>query len=59
MLFKLVDINEKKQKEVFKAFEKLETDFLKPVFDELKETITYDDLRILRICYIKDRKSVV
>ena len=54
MLFKLVDINEEKQKEVFKAFEKLKTDFLKPVFDELKETITYDDLRVLRICYIND-----
>ncbi len=54
MLFKLVETNEEKQKEVFKAFEKLETDYLKPVFDELKETVTYDDLRVLRICYIND-----
>lgn len=52
MLIKLIDTNEEKQKEVFKAFEKLETDFLKPVFDELEETVTYDDLRVLRICYI-------
>lgn len=54
MLFKLVDTNEEKQKEVFKAFKKLEINYLKPVFDELKETVTYDDLRVLRICYIND-----
>ncbi len=54
MLIKLVEADEEKQKDVFRAFDKLETDYLRPVFDELKETVTYDDLHVLRICYIND-----
>ncbi len=52
MLVKLIDTNERKQQEVFKAFEKLGADSLRPIFDELEETVTYDDLHILRICYL-------
>ena len=52
ILFDLIEINDEKQKEVFRVFEKLGVDFLKPVFDELKETVSYDDLRVLKICYI-------
>lgn len=32
-----------------KAFEKLDTDALRPVFDELKEVYSYDDLRLARL----------
>ncbi|VAX28139.1 ATP-dependent DNA helicase RecQ [hydrothermal vent metagenome] len=52
MLLKLIDANEKKQKEVFTAFEQLGVNSLRPIFDELEETVTYDDLHILRICYM-------
>jgi len=52
MLLKLIEENEEKQKKVFAVFEKLGTDLLKPVFDELEETVAYDDLRVLRLCYL-------
>ena len=51
VLIKIVDANDKKQNEVFTIFEKLGANSLKPVFDELKESVSYDDLHILRICY--------
>ncbi len=51
MLIKIVDADDKKQNEVFTIFEKLGANSLKPVFDELKESVSYDDLHILRICY--------
>ncbi|NOX64582.1 MAG: RecQ family ATP-dependent DNA helicase, partial [Chlorobi bacterium] len=52
MLLKLIDTDERKQKEVFIAFEKLGANSLKPIFDELEETVSYDDLHILRICFL-------
>ncbi len=53
LLTDLIETNEEKQKEVFAAFEKLGVNYLRPVFDELEETVSYDDLHILRICYLK------
>ncbi len=38
--------------EVFKNFEKLGVAYLKPIFEELKEEVSYDDLRILKVCYL-------
>lgn len=51
MLLTIVNASEKKQNEVFDVFEKLGTNSLRPVFDELEGTVTYDDLHILRVCY--------
>jgi hypothetical protein len=52
LLIDLIETNEEKQKEVFEAFEKLGVNYLRPVFDELKETVPYDNLHILRIIYL-------
>ena len=52
MMLKLIEGSEEKQKKAFAVFEKLGANLLKPVFDELEETITYDDLRVLRLCYL-------
>jgi ATP-dependent DNA helicase RecQ len=38
--------------EAFKNFEKLGVNYLKPIFEELKEEVSYDDLRILKVCYL-------
>ncbi len=52
ILINLIQINEDKQKYIFTVFDKLGANYLKPVFDELEETVPYDDLRVLKICYI-------
>jgi ATP-dependent DNA helicase RecQ len=40
------------QAAVFSAFDELGTALLKPVFDQLKGEMNYDELKILRICYL-------
>jgi ATP-dependent DNA helicase RecQ len=40
------------QQAVFEAFDELGTAYLKPVFDKLGGNISYDELKILRICYL-------
>lgn len=52
ILYELIDLNDEKQKEVFTTFDKLGANYLRPVFDELKGTVSYDDLRVLLICYL-------
>ncbi len=52
ILIDLLQIDEDKQKDIFTVFDKLGTNYVKPVFDELNETVSYDDLRVLKICYI-------
>jgi len=51
-LLELLAIDEEKQKEVLNIIKNLGADYLKPVFDELRETVSYDDLHILRILYL-------
>jgi hypothetical protein len=36
----------------FAAFDELGTALLKPVFDRLNGTINYDELKILRLCFL-------
>ena len=40
---------------VFTAFDELGTAFLRPVFDRLNGTLNYDELKILRICYLSQK----
>ena len=40
------------QAAAFDAFAELGTDLLKPVFDKLNGSLNYDELKILRICYL-------
>ena len=37
------------QQKALAAFQKVGTEFLRPVFDELNETISYDELKIMRL----------
>ncbi|MEE9429580.1 MAG: RecQ family ATP-dependent DNA helicase, partial [Melioribacteraceae bacterium] len=53
-LVELIDVSEEKQKETFEIFNELGINYLKPVFDELKETVSYDDLHILRISFLNE-----
>jgi len=55
MLKNIIEIDENKHKEIYKAFDKLGADYLRPVFDELNETVDYETLRILQICYINEK----
>ncbi len=54
LLIELIEASEEKQKEVFAAFEEHGVNYLRPIFEELKETVSYDDLHILRICYLNE-----
>ena len=40
------------QQAAFAAFEELSPTFLRPVFDKLNGTLSYDDLKILRLLYL-------
>ncbi|MCG2787724.1 MAG: DNA helicase RecQ [Anaerolineae bacterium] len=40
------------QQAAFAAFEELGAEYLKPVFDKLGGRINYDELKILRLCYL-------
>jgi len=57
LLHNLIDFDEQKQSESFTAFNQLETNYLKPVFDKLNGTISYDDLRVLKICYLNQKND--
>jgi ATP-dependent DNA helicase RecQ len=41
-----------RQAAAFAAFEELGTALLKPVFDKLNGTLNYDELKILRLCFL-------
>ena len=40
---------------VFKSFERFGVVYLKPIFDELDEEVSYDDLRVLKVCYLNKK----
>lgn len=56
-LLKLLTITEIKKNEIYDAFDKLGSNYLKPVYDEMNETISYDELRIVQICYISEKNN--
>ena len=47
-----LECNKRAQTEVYKCFEKLGVELMRPVFDEMHETVSYVDLRILRLNYL-------
>lgn len=51
-LLPFLQINSEVQKIVLKLLEKLGTDLLRPVYDELNETVSYNDLQIMRLISI-------
>jgi uncharacterized protein YpbB len=40
------------QVQVFQAFAETGTSQLKPIFDKLNRTVSYDELKILRMCHL-------
>jgi len=40
------------QLKVFAVFDEMGSDVLKPVYDKFNGTVNYDELRIIRLCYL-------
>jgi ATP-dependent DNA helicase RecQ len=48
----ITSVSPEHQRAAFAAFEELSPAFLKPVYDRLNGSLTYDDLKILRLLYL-------
>jgi ATP-dependent DNA helicase RecQ len=55
-LLSLLDLPAEQQEAVLQAFEQLGSRYLKPVFDQLDGTVSYDDLKILRLYFLSSQK---
>ena len=51
-LLALASASPDQQAAAFAAFDQLGTDYLKPIFDKLNGQLDYNELRILRLCYL-------
>ena len=51
-LISLSNLSPDQQMAVFKAFDQLGSDMLKPVYEKFNGTVNYDELKILRLCYL-------
>ncbi len=56
-LFEFVECSTQVQSEVYKHFEKLGCEFLRPVFDIMNEEVSYLDMKILRLGYLFKKRS--
>ena len=45
------------QQKVIAAFDEIGSDMLKPVYDKLNATVNYDELRIMRLCYLCEQRE--
>jgi ATP-dependent DNA helicase RecQ len=55
-LIALSNLSPDQQMDVFKAFDQMGSDMLKPVYDKFNGTVNYDELRILRLCYLCEER---
>jgi ATP-dependent DNA helicase RecQ len=55
-LISLSKLSPDQQEKVFQAFDELGADMLKPIHEKLNGTINYDELKILRLCYLSERQ---
>jgi ATP-dependent DNA helicase RecQ len=55
-LIALSNLNSDQQMAVFKAFDLLGSDMLKPVHEKMSGTVNYDELKILRLCYLCEKR---
>jgi ATP-dependent DNA helicase RecQ len=55
-LIALSNLNPDQQQAVFEAFDKMGSDMLKPIYDKFKNTVNYDELKILRLCYLCEKR---
>jgi ATP-dependent DNA helicase RecQ len=51
-LLTLISATTEQQEAAFATFDELGTVFLRPVFDRLEGSVSYDDLKALRLCYM-------
>jgi ATP-dependent DNA helicase RecQ len=51
-LWNLSQLGEDEKSEIWHCFDRLGVEFLRPVYEELNETFSYDDLRLVQICYL-------
>lgn len=56
-LFEYVESNAQTQSEVYKHFEKLGNEFLRPIYDVMNTEVSYIELRILRLGYLFQRRG--
>jgi hypothetical protein len=54
-LLSLSKLSPDQQQKVFQAFDELGADMLKPIHEKLNGTINYDELKILRLCYLCEK----
>ena len=55
-LIALSNLSPDQQLAVFKAFDQTGSDMLKPVYDKFNGAVNYDELRILRLCYLCEER---
>jgi len=55
-LIALSNLSPDQQMAVFKAFDTMGSDMLKPIYDKFNNTVNYDELRILRLCYLCEER---
>lgn len=55
-LIALSKLTPDRQQKVFAAFDEVGTDMLKPVHEKLNATVNYDELKILRLCYLCEKR---
>jgi ATP-dependent DNA helicase RecQ len=56
-LIALSKLSPDQQGRVFAAFDELGPDMLKPVYDKLNASVNYDELKILRLCYLCEQRN--
>lgn len=56
-LIALSKLSREQQQKVFAVFDELGSDMLKPVYDKLNATVNYDELKILRLCYLCEKRG--
>ncbi len=55
-LIALSTLTPDQQQKVFSAFDELGSDMLKPIHEKMNATINYDELKILRLCYLCEKR---
>lgn len=55
-LIALSNLSPDQQLAVFKAFDTMGSDMLKPIYDKFNGTVNYDEMRILRLCYLCEER---
>jgi ATP-dependent DNA helicase RecQ len=58
ILCEALSVDEKTKQTVFELYEKLGVNYLSPIYNELDEKVPYDDLHILRICFLNEKNSL-